>query len=143
MGTSFQFNASSGGGKVESLQRPTRIQDEDMVPDPESAFELPEGTVKISSRIPGDTAARIDVIRRIWQTEARVQAAQKGAVKGFKGQELADYVEAAADRVDLSHVVARLLSTASLKELALWGGYPETKEKLEALIRQVEAQAKK
>lgn len=129
---------------METIQRSTRTQtDDDMALGPESAFNLPEGRDKISARILSETKSKLLVIMEIWKVNARVETEAKMKAKGASGKDLKEKVQAAEKDMDLTHVIDSLLKIAADKELAPWGGMPDSQEKLNALLKVVEQQARK
>lgn len=56
-------------------------------------FELPDKPVQLSAKIPSSTKRLLEVVRRIWQIQARARGADEKTVAG----------------IDMTHVVQRLL----------------------------------
>lgn len=129
---------------METAQRSARSHpDDDMSANPESAFSIPPGKDKISARVATETKKKLLVIVEIWKTQARAQTEATCAAEKKSQSETKQAVESATEDIDLTFVIDSLLTKCAQKELALWGGYPDTPEKLSAMLKLVAQQASK
>jgi hypothetical protein len=132
---------------VETSQRGTRFQTDDMSLGESSSYKPPETREKVSARISTLTIKKLKAIMRIWQTQTRVDREAEERAEGWETadekERAAARVEAAVSAVDLTHVIDELLKTASDRELQPWGGLPNTSEQMEHVLKLVEKQAKK
>jgi hypothetical protein len=121
------------------------LHDDDMPPpiNPDSAYEAPAGRAKISARVSEETKRKLATIMAIWKVQTRVEKEATCAAQGKTSAETKEIVADAVKDVDLTYVIDRLLTRGTQTELAPWGGNPETPEKLAALLKLVEQQAKK
>lgn len=122
---------------METYLRSARTQTDDMAPTPESAFSLPTGKAKISARISEDTKKRLMAITKIWQAQTRVEKEAEAIAMGLDAKEREALVDGAVEDVDLTFTIDRLLKRAADVELAQWGGYPDSPEKLAATVKLV------
>lgn len=129
---------------METAQRSARSHpDDDMHNNPESAFSIPPGKDKISARVATETKKKLLVIVEIWKVQARVQTEATCAGEKKSPAETKQAVESAVEDVDLTYVIDSLLTKCAQKELAAWGGYPDSPEKLSAMLKLVAQQASK
>lgn len=127
---------------METLQRLVRpIHDDDMTT-PDSAFSLPEGKEKISARVASLVKKKLLATVEIWQANTRLEKERRCALEKLSPADTKRVVEDAVNDVDLTYVIDKLLGKAVDVELAQWGGYPETPEKLAAVVKGI-AQSKK
>lgn len=127
---------------METNQRSSRYSTDDMPTTPESAFSLPAGKEKISARIASDTKKRLNAIVEIWKAQTRVEKEAEARALDLDTNEAAEFVKDAVQNVDLTFVVDRLLARATQVELAQWGGFPDSQEKLAAMVKQILRSAK-
>lgn len=129
---------------METTQRSSRTQSQDDMPlSPDSAFKLPPSKEKISARVSSETKSKLQTIIEIWQVQARVTKHAECVAKKIDPLETKKIVDEAVAAIDLTYVIDRLLAKQADIELTPWGGNAETPEKLAALLKIVEQQAKK
>lgn len=132
-----------GEAKVETHQRSARFQLDDMPTNPESAFSIPPGKEKISARVASETKKKLLVIIDIWKMQTKVETEAACAARKMSAADTKAAVESAVEDVDLTYVVDRLLTKGAQTELATWGGYPDTPDKLSAVLKLVAQQSSK
>lgn len=113
-----------------------------MPPTHESAYEPPAGRDKISARVGSLTKKKLTAIMEIWKAQTRVEKEAEALAMKLTGKEREDFIKDAVKDVDLTYTIDKLLKRAVDVELAQWGGYPETPEKLAAVVKAVEKSAK-
>lgn len=79
-----------------------------------SAFRPPDPKRQLSARVRGSILDKVDAIRELWRTKAEADGA-------------------ASEPIDTTYVVDALLERVCDEELAHFGGYPDTKAKLDAV----------
>jgi hypothetical protein len=127
---------------METSQRVARSQTDEMPPTQESAYEPPTGKDKISARIGSLTKKKLIAITEIWKAQTRVEKEAEAVAMKLTGKDRESFVEAAVADVDLTYTIDKLLKRAADVELAQWGGYPDTAEKLAATVKLIEKSAK-
>lgn len=128
---------------METAQRSARFHPDEMPTNPESAFEMPAGKAKISARVSSETKQKLLTIVEIWKVQTRVEKEAACVAQKKTPTDTKQIVEDAVEDVDLTYVIDKLLARGTQTELAPWGGNPETPEKLAAMLRIVEQQARK
>jgi hypothetical protein len=127
---------------METFQRVARSQTDDMPPNPESAYEPPAGKDKISARIGSLTKKKLFAIMDIWKAQTRVEKEAEAVAMRLTGKDRENFVTEAVKDVDLTYTIDKLLKRAADVELAQWGGYPDTPDKLAATVKIIEKSAK-
>lgn len=88
----------------------------DQSEDVTSAYRPPDPRRQLNVRIRSSVHAKLKAIVEIWRERASIEGAS-------------------ADNIDLTYVVEAVLGKAVDEELAQWGGFPDTEERMAALLK--------
>lgn len=105
-----------------------------------SSYRAPDLKKQLSARVRQSSHAKLANVREIWRVRAEETERQ---LPGETVKEFEVRRAAMVDAIDNTHIIDELLARVLDDELAQWGGFAETPEKLTAQLKLVRETSRK